>query len=53
MQFRVFLCVSKKVVNANSFSCSVTTLSRGIDPEDSDPEVVIPWHQLSDPEVVW
>jgi hypothetical protein len=24
-----------------------------IDPEDTDPDVVIPWHQLSDPEVVW
>jgi hypothetical protein len=24
-----------------------------IDPEDTDPDVVIPWHQLSDPKTVW
>jgi hypothetical protein len=24
-----------------------------IDPEDIDPDLVIPWHRLSDPDVVW
>ena len=24
-----------------------------IDPEELDPELMIPWHRLSDPEVVW